>query len=124
MSGEHHAALAIEAARRLVALGPDQAGGLEFGVGVHTGLAHIGTTVGADEGIADVRAIGDSVNVAARLSSAAAPGEALVSSAAWEAAGESPGGPRVARAPAEGQAEPLQVAVLRSSTREVGAPVA
>ena len=40
MSGEHHAALAIEAARRLVALGPDEAGGLEFGVGVHTGLAH------------------------------------------------------------------------------------
>ncbi len=120
MSGEHHAALAIEAARRLVGLGPSEAGGLAFGVGVHTGLVHIGTTMGADEGIADVRAIGDNVNVAARLSSAAAPGEALVSSAAWEAAGEDPVGLEERELQLKGRAEPLHVSVLRSSKRVVG----
>ena len=124
MSGEHHAALAIEAARRLVALGPEEAGGLAFGVGVHTGLVHIGTTMGADEGIADVRAIGDNVNVAARLSSQAAPGEALVSSAAWDAADESPAGLEERDLHLKGRAEPLHVSVLRSSTREVGEPPA
>jgi adenylate cyclase len=120
MSGAGHAVFAIEAARRLVALGPAEAGGLAFGVGVHTGVVHIGTTMGADEGIADVRAIGDNVNVAARLSSAAAPAEALVSSAAWDAAGESPEGLEVRELELKGRAEPLRVSVVRSSTREVG----
>lgn len=115
MSGERHAALAIEAARRLVSLRPDDAGGLGFGVGVHTDTVHIGTTVGADEGIADVRAIGDGVNVAARLSSAAAPGEALVSMAAWEASGEAPEGLEVRELQLKGRAEPLRVAVVGSS---------
>lgn len=87
-SGPRHAALAIEAARQLVALDAAVSSDMPFGVGVHTGVVHIGTTMGADEGIADVRAIGDSVNIAARLSSSAQPGEALVSEAAWEAAGE------------------------------------
>jgi adenylate cyclase len=118
MSGERHAALAIEAARRLVALGPSETGGLPFGVGVHTGLVHIGTTIGADDGIADVRAIGDGVNVAARLSSAAAAGEALVSSAAWEASGESPAGLEKRQLQLKGRTKPLSVSVLRSATRE------
>lgn len=118
MSGERHAALAIEAARRLVALSPSEAGGLPFGVGVHTGLVHIGTTIGADDGIADVRAIGDGVNVAARLSSAAAPGEALVSSAAWEAAGESPAGLEKRQLQLKGRTKPLSVSVLQSAAQE------
>ncbi|HET8741783.1 MAG TPA: adenylate/guanylate cyclase domain-containing protein [Gaiella sp.] len=119
MSGEHHASLAIDAARRLVALDPERAGGLAFGVGVHTGLVHIGTTMGADEGIADVRAIGDNVNVAARLSSAAAPGEALVSAAAWEAAGETPEGLEQRELQLKGRTEPLRVSVLRSPAHDV-----
>jgi adenylate cyclase len=121
MSGEHHAALAVDAARRLVALDPAEAGGLSFGVGVHTGLVHIGTTMGADEGIADVRAMGDSVNVSARLSSAAAPGEALVSAATWEAAGESPEGLEVRELVLKGRIEPLRVWVLRSTARDTSA---
>lgn len=111
--GERHAAMAIEAARRLVALDPVESGDLPFGVGVHTGLVHIGTTMGADEGIADVRAIGDGVNVAARLSSAAAPGEALISSASWEAAGESVDGLEERELQLKGRAEPLRVSILR-----------
>jgi adenylate cyclase len=55
------------------------------GVGVHTGTAYVGTASGAEGSISDVTALGESVNVAARLSSAAAAGEALVSDAAWTA---------------------------------------
>jgi adenylate cyclase len=85
-SGPRHARLALDAAERLVALDEEESG-LPFGVGVHTGIVHIGTVMGADEGIADVRAIGMEVNTVARLASAAAPAEALVSDAAWAAAG-------------------------------------
>jgi adenylate cyclase len=112
MSGERHAALAIRAARRLVALDPQAVGELGFGVGVHTALVHIGTTMGADDGIADVRVIGDGVNVTARLSSAAAAGEALVSSAVWEAAGESSDGLEMRELELKGRSERLRVAVL------------
>jgi adenylate cyclase len=114
LSGERHAALAIEAARQLVALEPAVAGELSFGVGVHTGLVHIGTTMGADEGIADVRAMGDNVNVAARLSSSAASGEALVSSAAWEAAGDSPEGLEERELELKGRTETLRASVIRA----------
>ena len=117
MSGERHASLAIDAGRRLVALPSTAAGGLEFGVGVHTGVVHIGTTMGADEGIADVRAIGDGVNVAARLSSAAAPGEALISMAVWEASDESAQGLELRELQLKGRSEPLHVAVVRSEAR-------
>jgi adenylate cyclase len=126
MLGDRYAAFAVEAARRLVALDPSESGDLSFGVGVHTGLVHIGTTMGADEGVADVRAIGDGVNVAARLSSAAAPGEALISSATWAAAGESPDGLEERELQLKGRAEPLRVSVLQRGTAEaagVGAAV-
>jgi adenylate cyclase len=89
-SGPRHAALAIEAAERLVGIG--DAAELPFGVGVHTGVVHIGTTMGADEGIADVRAIGDNVNVAAGLASQADAGQALISDAAWTEAGRTANG--------------------------------
>ncbi len=122
--GERHAAMAIDAARRIVALDPAAAGDLQFGVGVHTGLVHIGTTMGADEGIADVRTIGDGVNVTARLSSSAAAGEALISTASWQAAGEAPEGLEERELQLKGRAKPLRVFVLRGSGSAASAAVA
>jgi adenylate cyclase len=55
------------------------------GAGVHAGEAFVGI-VGADEKT-DFTALGDTVNIAARLGGLAGPGELLVSSAAWERAG-------------------------------------
>ena len=87
-TGNEHAALAIDAARRILRAtghrGPEGAW-VPVGVGVHTGIAYVGTASGAEGSISDVTALGESVNVAARLSSAAAAGEALVSDAAWTA---------------------------------------
>ena len=62
--------------------------------------------------------IGNGVNVVGRLSSAAAQGEALISSATWEAAGESPADLEERELQLKGRTKPLSVRVLRSATRE------
>jgi adenylate cyclase len=86
--GERHARLAVDAARRLLwATGHGAAGGpwLPVGVGVHTGRAFVGI-VGTEE-ITDFTALGDAVNLTARLASAAGAGEALITEEASAAAG-------------------------------------
>ena len=55
------------------------------GAGVHTGEAFVGV-VGSDEKI-DFTALGDTVNIAARLGETAGPGELLLSREAWDRAG-------------------------------------
>ena len=121
-SGPRHAALAIEAAQRLLALDSAEWADMPFGVGVHTGVVHIGTVSGAEEGIQDVRAIGDNVNVAARLSSQAGPGEALVSDAAWTAAGAPDDGLERRTLALKGRTEPISVRVLTSGYHRAAAP--
>lgn len=88
-SGADHASRAQAAALRLLAIEVPALDGstLDIGVGVHTGLTYIGTVEGAEEGVADVRALGDAVNTAARLASRAAAGEVLVTDSACVAAG-------------------------------------
>lgn len=87
LTGERHAARAIAAARTvLVATGDGpRASRLPIGVGVHTGVAYVGS-VGVDANV-DLTAMGDAVNVTARLASAAGPGEVLVTLEAAEAGG-------------------------------------
>ncbi len=86
-SGEHHASLAVTAAQKLINKVDNNLKTQEkltFGVGVHTGKAYIGTINGAEEGIVDVRVLGDAVNTAARICACAAPGEALISNQAYQ----------------------------------------
>jgi adenylate cyclase len=88
VTGERHAARAIEAGRAVLEASETaslRAGGVRVGVGVHTGEAFVGT-VGAGDRL-DFSALGDTVNVAARLGSLAGPGYLVVSAAAWAAAG-------------------------------------
>jgi adenylate cyclase len=89
-SGPQHARKAVQAAEHLlrVAVPSALAGSpLPIGVGVHTGNVFIGTVSGAEAGIQDVRALGDNVNIAARLAQMAEAGVALISDAACTAAG-------------------------------------
>ena len=88
ISGENHAGRAIMAGRAI--LGSVERDGLArkglmVGAGVHTGEAFVGV-VGSDEKT-DFTALGDTVNIAARLGGLAGPGELLVSRAAWDRAG-------------------------------------
>lgn len=64
----------------LVADGLDPAA-LGLGIGIHTGLAAFGEFGRVHK---DLTAVGDTVNLAARLQAAADPGEILVSAAAFE----------------------------------------
>jgi adenylate cyclase len=59
---------------------------IPVGIGVHAGVAYFGA-MGAAEGLTEISAIGDEVNLAARLASKAAPGEIIVSEAALKQAG-------------------------------------
>lgn len=89
-AGRGHAAKAIAAGRELLATtsAPDAtaAGPIPVGIGIHAGVAFVGT-VGSSEEISDFTALGDTVNTTARLASLAAAGELLVSVAAAEQAG-------------------------------------
>lgn len=83
-----HAARAIAAAQALLrATGHSDPGGpwIPIGIGVHTGVAYIGSV--GEPPVTDLTALGDVVNTTARLSSAAATGETLVSEAAAIAGG-------------------------------------
>jgi len=72
-----HARDALDAAEHLLTrLGQDVSGPIPVGVGVNSGVAYVGSVGSGDH--SDVTAMGDPVNVAARLASAAGRGEILV----------------------------------------------
>jgi len=119
VTGDRHAIRAIEAGEAVLRDVADRdlvAGGVRVGVGVHTGQAFVGT-VGSDDRL-DFTALGDTVNVAARLGSDAGAGELLVSGVAWAAAGRAETGQRRDLA-VRGRAEPLEVVVIREEAAAI-----
>jgi adenylate cyclase len=87
-AGPDHPRKAIEAAQDLLRLtGHRDSRGpwLPVGVGIHTGPAFVGV-VGDEESTADFTALGDNVNIAARLASEAESGEILISDVTYSAA--------------------------------------
>src|SRR5215211_4929335 len=87
-AGPEHPRRAIEAAQELLHLtGHRDSKGpwLPVGVGIHTGPAFVGV-VGEEESAMDFTALGDNVNIAARLASQAGTGEILITEAAYSAA--------------------------------------
>ena len=91
LSGERHTLRAVEAAQALLrATGHNDPAGpwVPLGVGVHTGLAWFGA-VGEGAHV-ELTALGDVVNTTARVASAAAVGEILVTLDAAVAAGLDP----------------------------------
>jgi len=91
LSGERHAARAVEAALALLrATGNGEPDGpwAPLGAGVHTGPAWVGAV--GEGSHTELTALGDTVNTTARLASAAAAGEVLVTIDAASAAGLDP----------------------------------
>ncbi|MGH2385636.1 MAG: adenylate/guanylate cyclase domain-containing protein, partial [Candidatus Limnocylindria bacterium] len=84
-TGEGHAGRAVDAARNLLRRVDHMPERLPVGIGVHTGTAFAGV-VGTDDQ-RDFSALGDAVNVAARLGSLATANQVLVSVPAARAAG-------------------------------------
>jgi adenylate cyclase len=81
-AGEDHAARAVKAARELL-METGHGNGepwIPVGIGVHTGLSYVGY-IGEGDAL-DFTALGDTVNIAARLTSMAKAGEIVISDAA------------------------------------------
>jgi adenylate cyclase len=88
LSGDRHAARAVEAARALLhETGHGESDGpwVPVGAGVHTGISWVGA-VGSETHV-ELTALGDAVNTTARLASAAGAGEVLVTADTATAAG-------------------------------------
>jgi PAS domain S-box-containing protein len=81
-----HARLALQGALAMRDAAREVGSELGYGVGVHTGDAMVGN-LGSDE-YQNFTAIGDTVNVAARLQAQAKAGEVICSAAVLSAAGE------------------------------------
>lgn len=114
-AGPEHPRRAIGAAQDLLKLtghGDPQGPWLPVGIGVHTGPAFVGV-VGGKDNPSDFTALGDNVNITARLASEAGPGEILVSDAAVAAAGMDLGNAERRRMDLKGRSEPIGVRVLR-----------
>ncbi|HLO33441.1 MAG TPA: adenylate/guanylate cyclase domain-containing protein [Anaerolineales bacterium] len=114
-AGPEHPRKAIEAAQDLLKLtGHRDTRGpwLPVGIGIHTGPAFVGV-VGSEENTADFTALGDNVNIAARLASHAGTGEILISEAACSAAHLDFGDLERRQMELKGKSEPISVCVLR-----------
>ena len=103
-TGQEHARHALDAAHRLLEVtghGHPDGPWIPIGIGVNSGIAFVGSVgQGPDT---ELTAMGDTVNVAARLASAAGPGEILVTLEAAQAGGVDLRRPRATRSRTEGQ---------------------
>jgi adenylate cyclase len=121
IAGADHAGRAVSAGEELLAIAERHelaTAGVRIGAGVHAGTAFVGT-IGTGKRL-DFSALGDTVNVAARLGSVAGPGELLVSRVAWERAGRTVQPATVREIEVAGRAATLEVVVSSAE----GLPVA
>jgi adenylate cyclase len=115
LAGDRHAARAIDAARALLrATGHVDPGGpwIPLGAGVHTGVAWVGAV--GEGSHTQITAVGDNVNTTARLASAAAAGEILVTVAAAKVADLTDAGIEHRQLALKGKAQPTEVVVVRA----------
>jgi adenylate cyclase len=113
IAGENHPARAIRAGQDMLSAAqrPQLVDvGVRVGVGVNSGLAFVGTVGSGDR--LDFSALGDTVNVAARLGSIAGPGELVVSRASWNRASYQVEGVEQRTVPIAGRAAELEVVVV------------
>ena len=116
-AGTKHASKAIRAAADLLkATGHSNPDGpwVPVGIGVHTGLAYVGL-IGSEGGVSDLTAVGDAMNITARLSSVALEGEILVSGPSSKAAKLDTSNLETRKLILKGRSDPMQAWVLKVS---------
>ncbi|MDF2735824.1 MAG: adenylate cyclase [Chloroflexota bacterium] len=122
MATEAHPQHAVRAARRLLAaMGHDRSEGpwLPIGIGVNSDIAYVGSVgTGLDS---EMTAMGDAVNLTARLSSHAGAGEILLPVQAAKKAGVAVDDLEHRSLVLKGKSRPTEVVVLSTnSVRELG----
>jgi adenylate cyclase len=113
-----HAIAAAEALLRATGHGLEAGPWLPVGAGVHTATAWVGA-VGSQGQVEDITALGDSVNTTARLASAAATGEILVTDEAARAGGLTTDGLERRDLELKGKTATVPVFVVRVGTARV-----
>lgn len=108
-AGEQYVKRTLHAARNMSQAMKRQ--NIPVGIGVHAGIAFFGA-MGSTDGLINISAIGDEVNLAARLASKAAAGEIIVSEKALTDAGEDGSGLEARSLELKGISEPVRVRVL------------
>lgn len=114
LAGEMHGERALGAAVDLVAAVERSslaASGVRVGAGVHCGQAFVGVLGSGDK--LDFSALGDPVNVTARLGALAGPGEILASRDVWIRAGNAAAAGEERRVDISGRHDPLDVVAIR-----------
>ena len=122
MASSQHAARAVDAARALltaVGVGSPSGPWVPIGIGVNTGVAYVGSIGDATD--TEMTAMGDIVNVTARLASVAAAGEILVTTTAATACGL-PGELPRRSLQLKGKSAATEVAVISVASGNVSAP--
>lgn len=115
-AGPEHAGRAVRAGRKLLQVtgyGPGKTPWVPVGVGIHTGRAWVGSIAGARGEASDFTALGDNVNITARLASSAAGGEVLASEATITAAGLAGDYPETRDLVLKGKTEHVRTRVIR-----------
>ena len=87
---------------------------IPVGIGVHSGVAYFGV-MGAVDGLTNISAIGDEVNIAARLASKAAAGEIIVSERTLAAAAIEGSDLEARSLELKGISEPVRVRVMHGA---------
>ena len=117
LTGDLHAARAVETGRQLLRAtghGSPDGAWLPVGIGINSGVAFVGSM--AAPPATTFTALGDVVNVAARLTASAGPGELLVSDEAASAARLQATSPEIAEhrdLELKGKSEPVRALVIR-----------
>ena len=113
LAGADHAKRAVRAAEELLQATGHHGNGpwLPIGIGIHTGNAYV-SLVGSESGTGDLTALGDSMNITARLASQAGAGEILVSESAYQQAALEANLEKRSLA-LKGRTEPVNVHVLK-----------
>jgi adenylate cyclase len=115
LTGSKHAQSAVAAAQGIMrATGHGEPSGpwVPVGIGVHTGMAFIGSVGSA--GVSDFTVLGDDVNLTARLASVAAAGEIVMTEATRAAVGLPPGDLEARTVELKGRSTPVDVWVMRT----------
>jgi adenylate cyclase len=114
LAGQEHAKAALAGAKAILkATGHASAEGpwVPVGVGIHTGNAFVGSV--GSSGVNDITALGDDVNLTARLASLASAGEILITEPTRAASGLPTDGLEPRHLELKGRSAPVDVWVMR-----------
>lgn len=117
-TGPNHARAAVLGAQeilRAMGYGRAKEPWIPVGIGVHTGTVFFGTISGSEGSVTDLAALGDNVNITARVASAARSGEALISDVAYSTSGLDLGELEQRQLDLKGKSKPIRVRVLQAA---------